>query len=75
MPVSVQIERLQRELLSRLGDGFSVLSSDLYSLEDRERDVALDALVAGAPSPFVLINGRLVCAGAVEVLAVLVALA
>lgn len=75
MPVSVQIERLERELSTRFGDGFSVLSTDLYSLEGSERDAALDAVVAGAPSPFVLVKGRLVCTGSVEARAVLEALA
>ena len=75
MPVSLQIERLRRELAGRFGDGFLVLSTDLYSLEGVERDAALDAMVAGAPSPFVLVRGRLVCTGAVEVPAVLDALA
>jgi hypothetical protein len=74
MPVSLQIERLKRELFSRLGDGFVVLNTDLHSLEGDERDAALDAVVAGEPSPFVLVRGRLACAGAVDVPAVLDAL-
>lgn len=75
MPVSAQIERLNRALAAREGDGFVVLSADLYSLEGSELDAALDAMVAGASSPFVLIAGRLVCTGAIEVPAVLAALA
>ena len=74
MPVSWQIERLERELVNRLGDGFSVLNVNLYSLEGADRDAALDALAAGQASPFVLIHGQLVCAGAIEVAAVLEAL-
>ena len=75
MPVSLQIERLRRELASRFGEGFQVLGTDLYSLEGPDRDSALDALVAGEPSPFVLMDGLMVCKGAVEIDAVLAALA
>lgn len=75
MPVSLQIERLRRELANRLGDGFLVLSTDLHGLEGADREAALDAMVAGAPSPFVLVQGQLVCTGAVEVPAILDALA
>jgi hypothetical protein len=74
MPVSVQIARLERELASAVGGGFVVENTDLYSLEGSERDAALDAVVAGEPSPFVLMSGRLVCTGAVDVVAVLEAL-
>ena len=74
MPVSVQTENLRRVLASRLGEGCCVESTDLYSLQGVERDVAIDAMVAGEPSPFVLIDGELVCKGAVKVDAVLNAL-
>lgn len=75
LPVSAQTERLKRELAARWGDSVSVLSADLYGLEGAERDAVLDAMVAGDPSPFVLVDGRLVCSGAVELPAVLAALA
>jgi hypothetical protein len=74
MPVSLQIERLERELVERLGSGVSVVNIDLYDLAGAERDAALDAVVAGEPSPYVLMDGRLLCTGAVEVPAVLEAL-
>jgi hypothetical protein len=74
MPVSFQIERLRSELAQRFGGGFLVVDADLYSLEGVERDTALDALAAGTPSPFVLVNGRLACSGAVDPPAVLDAL-
>ena len=74
MPVSFQVDRLRNALAERFGDGYSVLAVDLYSLEGADRDAALDALGAGEPSPFVLIDGRLVGAGEVEVAAVLEAL-
>ncbi|MDR3686940.1 MAG: hypothetical protein P4L93_08300 [Coriobacteriia bacterium] len=70
----MQIERLERELANRLGSGFSVQATDLYSLEGVERDAALDALVAGEPSPFVLALGGLVCTGSVDTSAILDAL-
>ena len=75
LPVSAQVERLKRALATRAGDvGVSVLSVDLFSLVGRERDAALDAVVAGEPSPFVLFDGRLICAGAVDLPVVLAAL-
>lgn len=73
-PVSVQVENLNRELVARLGDGFQAREVDLYSLEGAEREIALDALVAGEASPFVLVNERLVCTGTVGLSAVLDAL-
>jgi hypothetical protein len=75
MPVSLQIERLERELGSRFGEGYVVVNTDLYDLEGEERDATFDAVAAGEPSPFVLIGGKLVCTGAVEVPAVVNALA
>ena len=74
MPISLQIERLKDHLATNIGVGFSVLEVDLYSLEGADRDAALDAVVAGKTSPFVLIDGQLVCTGAVELSAVLDAL-
>jgi len=75
LPVSFQVQRLKDALTERMGTGFLVRDTDLYSLQGAERDAALDALGAGEPSPFVLLDGRLVCAGAVEVSAVLEAIA
>jgi hypothetical protein len=71
MPVSLQVERLKRDLAAHAGDALSVREVDLYSLEGADRDAALDAVVAGEPSPFVLIDGRLVCAGAIDSEAIL----
>lgn len=75
MPVSLQVERLRRDLTLQHRDAVSVLEVDLYSLEGADRDTALDAVVAGTPSPFVLIDGRLVCSGTVDSAAVLRSLA
>ncbi|MDO8963850.1 MAG: hypothetical protein Q7W30_05080 [Coriobacteriia bacterium] len=75
MPVPVQIENLRREIASRFGAGYSVVSTDLYGLQGAARHNALDAVVAGAPSPFVLIEGELVCTGVVEVGVIMDALA
>jgi len=79
MPVSLQVERLKRALAARASDAGSdgtvtVLEAELYALTGADRDAALDALVAGEPSPYVLLAGRLVCAGAVDSAAVLGAL-
>ena len=75
MPVAFQVQRLKDAVTERFGTGVAVNDTDLYSLAGAERDAALDALGAGEPSPFVLLGGRLVCAGSVEVSAVLDALA
>jgi hypothetical protein len=75
MPVALQIERLERKLASCGTQDVVVLNTDLYSLEGAERHVALDAVVAGEPSPLVLMDGRLLCNGSVDVDAVLGALA
>jgi hypothetical protein len=74
MPVSRQIERLERALDERLGAGFPVMSVDLTGLEEDERHAVLDAIVAGDPSPYVVVGGRLVSTGAVSIEAVLGAL-
>jgi hypothetical protein len=74
MPVSVQIERLRSQLNDRWGDAFTILSTDLGGLEDAERHAVLDAIIANEPSPYVLVNGQLVCMGALEIDAVVGAL-
>ena len=74
MPLSLQLERLRRDLAGRTSDAVSVCEVDLYSLTGADRDAALDAVVAGIPSPYVLISGRLVCAGAIDSVAILGAL-
>lgn len=74
MPMTLQIERLALQLGEHLDEGSSIVSADLYDLQGAELRVALDAVVAHEPSPFVLVDGQLVCTGAVEVDAVLGAL-
>ncbi len=66
LPVATQVERLTRQVHGRFGDSLPVSTVDLYSLEGTERDEALDAVVAGDPSPFVLVGGHLVCTGNVD---------
>ena len=74
LPVSAQIARLKLQLAdSGLGD-ISVDEVDLYSLVGPDRDAALDAVVAGEPSPLVLIDGRLICSGSIALPSVLAAL-
>lgn len=73
-PVSLQVAHLKRQLADHLKFDFSVVSADLNGLDDSERTAAIDAVVAGEPSPFVLVDGRVVCAGSIEVPAILEAL-
>jgi hypothetical protein len=74
VPVSVQIKRLTEELADRRLGGVSVAMANLLDLPEVERDVAVDAVVAGLPSPFVILGDRLICSGSVDVPAVLDAL-
>jgi pyruvate/2-oxoglutarate/acetoin dehydrogenase E1 component len=71
MPVSAQVERLTHMLEARQRGGVSAEIVDLYSLEGVQRDLALDAVVAGVPSPLVFVGDRLVCTGSVDVASVL----
>jgi hypothetical protein len=73
-PVSLQVEYLKRQLADHHVLDFSVVSTDLQGLDDIERNAAIDAVVAGEPSPFVLVNGRVACAGSIELPAILEAL-
>jgi hypothetical protein len=66
MPIALQAERLEQQLRSRGVTRFAVSTPDLYDLDGADRDVALDAIVEGRPSPYVIIEGRLVCSGAVR---------
>ena len=75
LPIAVQIDRLERQLNERFDVRFDVGNVDLYSLEGTERDEALDAVVAGEPSPFVLVGGHLVCTGNVDPQAVIACIA
>ena len=73
LPVSAQIDRLEQELHERIGDGFALYEVELEQLLGAQREAAFDAVVAGEPSPFVLIGERLVCTGSVDVAAVIAA--
>ena len=73
LPVSAQINRLERELRERIGDGVELYEVELEQLLGAQREAAFDAVVAGEPSPFVLIGERLVCTGSVDVAAVMAA--
>jgi len=74
MPVSLQVERLKRDLAARGDQAVTVLEVELHSLTGADRDAALDAIVADIPSPYVLIDGRLVCSGSIDIDAVMGAL-
>ena len=65
------VENLTMALAPHLGSSFSVIEADLLGLQGADRIAALDAIVAGEPSPYVVCDGRLLCAGSVDVQAVL----
>jgi hypothetical protein len=75
MPVSAQVEALRRALVVRDGMTVTVESVDLTGLDERERGPVLDAMVAGEASPFVVVAGRLICSGGVDIACVLAAVA
>lgn len=74
LPVAAQVARLDRFLTETFGGRFEITTVDLYSLEGVARDEALDAVVAGKPSPFVLLDEHVVCSGAVDPDAVMAAI-
>jgi hypothetical protein len=74
MPVERQADRLRLELEARGVTGVAVDCPDLTELDEAERDAALDAIVEGRPSPYVLVAGRIVATGSVEIGPVLAAL-
>lgn len=71
MPIALQAERLEQALRGHGITRFAVSTPDLHDLEGVARDNALDAIAAGEPSPFVLVDDRIVCTGAVDADAVL----
>ena len=75
LPVSSQVQRLKLALTERFGRAPEIPVVDLYELDPDEQGPAIDAVVSGELSPFVVVNGRLVCTGTVDVAAVLGALA
>lgn len=65
--VSAQMQRL-RVALAAAGHGeHPVVSAEFADLEEDELQSAIDAVVAGEPSPLVLVDGRIVCSGSVEI--------
>ena len=74
LPLAAQAERLAERLRPHIGDGFTVHITDLYDLEGADKDAALDAIGAGLPSPFVLVEGKLASAGSLDAEAILTAL-
>lgn len=75
MPLTTQVGRLERALAAVPRDDVRVVVTDLTGLDGPDLQAALDGLASGETSPFVLIGGRLVCTGSVDVEAVLAALA
>jgi hypothetical protein len=71
LPVATQIERLRVALAAKGPGAPAVELTDLMDLSDLDRTVALDAMCAAEPSPIVVLEGRLVCTGSVDIPAVL----
>jgi len=74
MPVALQIDRLRHVLTEQFAGEVTIYSTDLYGLPDVERNLALDAVVAGTESPFVFVGGGLTCGGEIDPSAVLASL-
>lgn len=45
------------------------MSTDIYGVQGDARHAALDALIGGATLPYVIVDGSLVCTGAIDVAA------
>ena len=74
MPIELQCQRLETLLRDRGACCFTVANPELHELDGDDRNVALDAIVEGAPGPYVLVEGRLVCSGTIDAEAVYSAL-
>lgn len=47
----------------------TIISTDIYGVAGDARHVALDALIAGAELPYVIVGGALVSSGGIDVAA------
>lgn len=74
-PLQSLLQVLEARLGQRVGRDVSIEEGDLYSLVGPERDAAIDALVAGLDTPLLMVAGRVVCAGGLDVGKVVDALA
>ena len=66
-PLQSLLQVLEARLGQRVGRDVSIEEADLYSLVGSERDAAIDALVAGLDTPLLMVAGRVVCAGDLDV--------
>lgn len=48
----------------------TIISTDIYGVQGDARHAALDALIAGASLPYVIVDGVLVCTGGIDVVSV-----
>ncbi|MDP2299981.1 MAG: hypothetical protein U1E08_05675 [Coriobacteriia bacterium] len=68
MPLQWRLHVLGARLSELLGGRrIDFQEVDLFRLQGRQREVAVDALVSGAPLPLLVHGDRIVCAGAFEV--------
>lgn len=70
-PLTQQVEQLRQALDEHWAGGYTLQIAELEDLDDAERHAVIDAVVAGDESPYVVVNGRLVCAGRIDPTAVL----
>lgn len=66
MPVSVQAERLREALAACGHSALCVEEVDLYGLVGNDLMVATSAVVDGVLSPFVILDGAMLCSGSVD---------
>ncbi|HET6351675.1 MAG TPA: hypothetical protein VFG89_06070 [Coriobacteriia bacterium] len=70
-PLAQQVERLRQALDEHWTGGYTLQIAELEDLDDSERHAVIDAVVAGDESPYVVVDGQLVCTGGVDPSAVL----
>ena len=65
-PLQSLLQVLEARLGERVGRDVSIQEADLYALVGAERDAAIDALVAGLDTPLMMVAGRVMCAGELD---------
>lgn len=63
------LQVLENALESANERPITIVSTDIYGVQGDARHAALDALIEGATLPYVIVDGALVCTGAIDVAA------
>lgn len=66
MPLQWRLQVLEAQVKDRVACEIRFEEVDLYMLAGEEKDAALDALATGAELPFVIVDGKVACAGPLD---------